>query len=162
MRNPQFKEIQILSNFILIFSALILIASCCKDQATSTENTEETVIALEKEALDQWAQGNPPGFAVHATEDITYIDDIGAQNRITGIENFKTYLKSLEGQIPPHEYEMVDPMVQVYDDVAILTFQYHSKIDTMSGPPWKATSVYHFNDSTWQMVHGNWSLVKAQ
>ena len=162
MRNPQFQGNQILQNFILIFSVLLLITSCCKDQATSSDNVAEKVMALEKEALDQWAQGNPLGFAVHAAEDITYIDDIGAQNRITGIENVKAYLKALEGQIPPHEYEMVDPLLQVYGDVAILTFQYHSRIDTISGPPWKATSVYHLNDSTWQMVHGNWSLVKTE
>jgi len=162
MKNPQLKGNQILQNFILLFSVLLLIASCCKHQTATHENVEETVIALESEALDQWASGNPLGFIMHAAEDATYFDDIGAFNRISGMENIEAYLTALEGQIPPHEYEIVDPIVQVYGDIAILTFQYHSRIDTMSGQPWKATSVYHFNDSIWLMVHANWSLVKSQ
>lgn len=151
------KKISILLLIVLISTA------CVKEQsAPKHENVEETILALEGEALDQWSAGNPLGFAVHFADDGSYVDDIGAQNRIVGAEAAKEYLSSLDGKIPPHEYEIVDPLVQVYGDVAILTFQYHSKIDTMSGPPWKATSVYHFNDSTWQMVHANWSLVKTQ
>jgi hypothetical protein len=151
------KKISILLLIVLIFTA------CVKDQsAPKHENVEETILILEGEALDQWSSGNPLGFGVHFADDGSYMDDIGAQNRIVGAEATKEYLASLDGKIPPHEYEIVDPLVQVYGDVAILTFQYHSKIDTMSGPPWKATSVYHFNDSTWQMVHANWSLVKTQ
>ena len=163
MYNLQPKANQIMQNMILLFSILLLLASCGIEQSTPPqENVEETILALERDALDQWSQGNPAGFAVHIADNGTYMDDIGAANRLVGIEAAKSYFASLEGKIPPHNYEIVDPLVQVYDDIAILTFQYHSKIDTMSGPPWKATSVYHFNDSIWQMVHANWSLLKAQ
>lgn len=162
MKNRQLRRNQILQKSLLILSAIIFIISCCTDQTVKHENVDETVIAFEKEALDQWSQGNPAGYPMHAADDITYIDDIGAQDRIVGIEAFKAYAIELGGQVPPHTYEMVDPLVQVYGDIAILTFQYHAKIDTVSGTPWKATSVYHFNDSTWQMVHSNWSLVKSE
>ncbi len=147
---------------LLLFIATILVSCGMEQTAPPQENIEETVMALERDALDQWSAGNPAGFSVHFADDGTYMDDIGAQNRLVGIQAAKDYLASLDGMIPPHSYEIVDPLVQTYGDIAILTFQYHSKIDTMSGPPWKATSVYHFNDSIWQMVHANWSLLKAQ
>jgi len=163
MNYQQLKENQTMQKLILILLILFISVSCGMEQSTTShENVDATILALEREALDQWAQGNPLGFAVNVSDDVTYFDDIGAHNRIDGAKETKNYLASLEGKIPPHNYEIVDPKVQVYGDVAILTFQYHTTIDTLQGPPWKATSVYHFNDSIWQVVHANWSLVKVQ
>lgn len=159
----QLKKNQFLKNTLVISIILFISASCMTEQsAPPQENVEEIILTLERDALDQWSAGNPAGFAVHFADDGTYMDDIGAQNRVVGIQAANEYLASLDGMIPPHTYEMVDPLVQKYGDIAILTYQYHSKIDTMSGPPWKATAVYHFNDSIWQMVHANWSLIKEQ
>lgn len=157
MLKTQLPKNQIIQNLLLIFSGLLLIISCQTKQPATHENVEETVIAFENDALDQYAQGNPLGFSQHVADDITYVDDNGAYTRIEGIEAFNNYLNSLVGIIPQHQYKMVDPLVQVYGDVAILTYQWHSKIDTISGQPWKASSIYHFNDSTWQMVHAHWS-----
>lgn len=159
----QLLKNQSIQNLLLIFSVLLFIVSCKTKQPPAThENVDETVIALESDALNQWAQGNPTGFSQHVADDITYIDDNGEYTRIDGIEAFNNYLSSLEGQIPQHQYKIVDPLVQVYGDVAILTYQWHSKIDTMSGPLWKASSIYHFNDSIWQMVHAHWSPMNAE
>jgi ketosteroid isomerase-like protein len=147
----------------LFLMMVMILASCVKKQSPPThENVEETVIALESDALDQYAQGDPTGFSKHIADDITYVDDNGAYTRIEGKEAFNNYLNSLVGQIPPHQYKIFDPLVQVYGDVAILTYQWHSKIDTLSGPPWKASSIYHFNDSIWQMVHAHWSPVNTE
>lgn len=163
MYNLLTKSSQFLKTIVLIVAILLISGSCMQEQSVPAhENVKGTVLALERDALDQWSAGNPAGFSVHFADDGTYMDDIGAQNRIAGIQAANNYLASLDGMIPPHTYEIVDPLVQEYGDVAILTYQYHSKIDTMSGPPWKATAVYHFNDSIWQMVHANWSLLKAQ
>ena len=56
----------------------------------------------------------------------------------------------------------VDPKVQVYGEVAILTLQYHATVDGQPGPPWKATSVYRMINDDWYAVHAHWSLVKEQ
>jgi ketosteroid isomerase-like protein len=87
--------------------------------------------------------------------------DIGAQSGIDGLEAMRTYLTSLEGKIAPHRYEIANPHVQVYGDIAILTFRYHPS--TLEGTPlthWKATSVYRFNEGKWRVVHAHWSIVK--
>ena len=90
----------------------------------------------------------------------TYFDDISAHTRLDGLDEIKAHLSSLEGNIPVHAYELVDPKVQVLGDVAILTMQYHGTVDGQPGPPWKATSVYQFTNNDWRVVHAHWSLVK--
>ena len=82
--------------------------------------------------------------------------------RLDSIEEIRNYLASLEGEIPPHNYKIVDPKVQVYGDIAILTLHYHTMIDTVPGTPWKATSVYRLIDDVWHVVHDHWSLVKVE
>jgi len=161
--NLQLKRNLIMKNFILFLFVLLILASCrMKQNAPAQENIEQTILALERQALDRWSKGDPLGFSVNFADDATYFDDIGAHMRLDSIQEIKNYLTSLDGQIPPHSYELVDPKVQVYGDIAILTLRYHTMIDTVPGPPWKATSVYRLTDDKWHVVHANWSLVKEQ
>jgi ketosteroid isomerase-like protein len=156
-----FRKGPYLPAFVFIFAFGLAFQSCVTEVPGPTaEEAEKAVIEKETEALDNWSAGNPAGFAIHVADDITYMDDIGATNRMSGIEACNNYLSSLEGMIPPHDYEIVDPLVQVYGNVAILTFHYQGSVDGQAGQPWKATSVYHYAEGDWKMVHANWSLVK--
>lgn len=124
-------------------------------------NAEETILAQERDALDRWSNGDPKGYAQSAADDVTYFDDIGAQARVDGIQALRDYLSGLQGQIPAHAYEIVDPRIQVYGDVGILTLHYHpSSLDGERLAPWKTTSVYRRTDGAWHMVHAHWSMVK--
>ena len=160
--NPQPKTNLIFKNFILFLPFILIFTSCCTKQNTPAQaNIEQTILTLERQALDSWAKGDPFGFSSNFADDVTYFDDIGAQMRLDSIEEVKNYFVSLDGKIPPHNYELLDPKVQVYGDIAILTLRYHStSLDGEPGPPWKATTVYRLTDSKWQVVHANWSLVK--
>jgi len=162
MYYPQLKENLIMQNFILLLSFLVISTSCDLKQNTPTGgNTEQTILAMERQGLDHWAQGDPLGMSDNFADDITYFDDIGAHTRLNGLEEMQNYLASLE--IPPHSYELVDPKVQIYGDIAILTLRYQStSLDGEPDPPWKATSVYRLIDSEWRVVHAHWSLVKEQ
>ena len=146
--------------YILLFSFLLISISCETKKCTQTqEDVEQTILTLERQALDHWAQGDPLGLADNFAEDITYFDDIAAYTRIDSLEEMRNYLTSLKGKIPPHSYEIVDPKVQVYGDIAILTLLYHStSIEGEAGPPWKATSVYKLTNGEWQVVHAHWSV----
>ena len=99
------------------------------------------------------------GYAHSAADDVTYFDDIAAATRIDGIEEWTSYLASLP--IPPHGYEIIDPKVQVYGDVGILTLHYHGL-----GPEgevlsrWTATVAYRHDGGAWHKVHAHWSLIK--
>jgi uncharacterized protein (TIGR02246 family) len=137
------------------------------ETAVSTEvmvknkDAERAVLDLERRSLDEWSKGNPLGFAENDAEDATYFDDVGAHRRLDGHTAMRTYMVSLKGIIPPHEYDLVDPKVQLLDDVAVLTLRYEARMPNGDPlPPWKATSVYHRRDGTWRRVHAHWSLVK--
>jgi uncharacterized protein (TIGR02246 family) len=164
MQNQQPERNRIVKIFMLLFFVIWIFTSCeMKHKAPAQENIEQTILTLERQALDRWSKGDPLGFAEILAEDGTYFDDIGAHKRLNNLEEIKNYLTSLVGKIPPHTYEIVDPKFQVYGDIAILTYQYHTTMpDNEPGSPWKATEVYHFADGKWRLVHANWSLVKEQ
>ena len=135
--------------------------SGCANSNSSKEEIVKTILSLEQKALDEWSKGNPSEFPKNFASDATYFDDIAAQNRIEGIDEITTYFNSLEGKVPVHKYELINPKVQVYDDIAILTLKYNSTNESNeSDKPWKATSVYRFTDGNWKIVHANWSLIK--
>jgi ketosteroid isomerase-like protein len=153
-----------MKNIILFILVFMLFASCeTKQETEKLENIEKVILSKERKSLDLWAQGDPLGYSENFAEDGTYFDDIAAQTRLDSLKEIRNYFTSLKGQIPPHKYEIVDPKVQVYGDIAILTMQYHSTtFDGQPGRPWKATSVYRLTNGDWHVVHAHWSLVKAE
>jgi len=150
-----------MKNYILLFFILLVFVSCKTKQSTlSRENVEQTILAQEHKTLDRWAAGDPLGYSENSAEDVTWFDDVAAQTRIDGIEELRNYLTSLVGKYPPHTYEIVDPKVQVYGDIAICTLRYNPTINGEPDTPWKATDVYRLTNGKWRLVHANWSLVK--
>lgn len=126
------------------------------------KNDEQAILDQERRALDQWASGNPLGYVDIDAEDVTYFDDIGAHSRIDGLDRLRMmYFAGLIGKIPPHRYELVDPRVQIYGDVAVLTLRYLPRdADGRPLTAWKATSVYRRGTADWRIVHAHWSTVK--
>src|SRR5262245_16215742 len=153
----------------LVLLMLLALASCqsrSNEQCAAAAGADsaadaQAILAQEKHALDQWSQGNAPGYLDVDAQDVTYFDDIGAQTRLDGIEEMQTYLTALKGKVPPHHYEIDDSKVQLYGDVGVLTLHY--KASSLDGKPlmtWKATSVYRKMPSGWRIVHAHWSMVK--
>jgi ketosteroid isomerase-like protein len=143
------------------FGLLAALLSACQPGPPGREDSEQAIVAQERRALEQWAKGNPLGYLDIVADDVTYFDDIGAHSRVNGIDAMRTYLTSLKGKIPPHRYEMLEPNVQVYGDVGILTQRYHAYgAEAQPLSRWKATAVYRRIDDQWLMVHAHWSLVK--
>ena len=148
-------------NFLsLILVPLILISCTAKKDLPTPENAEQAILALERQALDRWSSGDPMGFAEMSADDITYYDDVAASTRIDGLEEFRSYLASIAESIPPHTYEILDPRVQVYGDIAISTLHYQAKFGEELQSPWKATDVFRLSNGEWRLVHAHWSLVK--
>ena len=140
---------------------LLTLAAC--DSGTIHTNADEEIIALERSALDRWAQSDPMGYVDIGTDDVTWFDfEEGEQLRVEGLEALRKYMTPLAEQIPPHTYEIVNPRVQVYGNSAILTFHWKGTLpDGTPLPKWKTTSVYHWKDGKWRQVHAHWSLVQG-
>ena len=148
----------------VIFTAmlsLLILAGC--NSGTKHPNADEEIIALERNALDKWAQSNTMGYVEIGAEDVTWFDfNEGEQPRIDGLEAVRKYFTALAGQIPPHTYDLVNPKVQIYGNTAILTFHWKASMtDGTPLPVWKATSVYHWKGGKWRQVHAHWSPVQG-
>jgi hypothetical protein len=57
------------------------------------------------------------------------------------------------------QFEMVDPLVRVSRDMAVLTFQFVNR--TGGGVQrWNTTEVYERRNGCWRIVHTHWSFTK--
>jgi ketosteroid isomerase-like protein len=149
------------SRMLILIALLVPAIAGCQSAPAERGDAAQAILEQERRALDEWAAGNPLGYLDVDAADVTYFDDIAAQSRVEGVEAMRSYFTSLKGKIPPHKYEIVNPKVQVYGDIGILTLHYNAS--ATDGKPlarWKATSVYRRMGSEWRVVHAHWSLVK--
>ena len=121
------------------------------------EPPEETIIELERAALDRWGKGDPAGFFDIMAADQTYFDPI-TDKRIDGHDALKKFMAPFTGKISIERVEMIDPKVQRVGDLAVLTFNlidYGARIG--DGPKtdarWNATEVFQRIDGSWKIVH---------
>ncbi len=117
------------------------------------------IIKLETEALEQWNSGNPSGFLELSAEDVVYFDPM-QERRLNGYKELETLYEGLRGKAKVERYEMLNPLVQGVENMAVLTFN----LNSYSGDSvwkWNCTEVYRCEaDGTWKIIHTHWSLVK--
>ena len=131
--------------------------------SAKVENTdyEGAILAQARSDFDRWSQGDTVGYGQSASEDVTYFHNAPADPRVDGIQAFREYLTALKGKIPPHNYKIVEPKIQVYGNVGIFTLQYHAfsaEGDVLARG--RGTCVYRLTDGTWTMVHAHWSVLE--
>ncbi|WP_238866022.1 YybH family protein [Proteiniphilum propionicum] len=130
---------------------------------SQTVNTDisETIIALEKRALEKWNQGDPSGYLDLSAEDATYFDP-SLERRLNGLDSLKKYYEPIKGQINVSKYEMLNPKVTAVNNMAVLTFTLHSyKAYNIS--KWSCTEVYRLEpNGQWKIVHTHWSSFMKQ
>ena len=119
---------------------------------------EEGILAQTHIDLDYWSQGDPEGYGKSAAEDVTFFNNSPANGRIDGILAFRKLLTSWKGLIPPHNNKMINPKVQVYGTVGILTLEYQAFLpDGALIAHARGTIVYRHSGDSWEMVHTHWS-----
>jgi ketosteroid isomerase-like protein len=129
-----------------------------------TDFQPDTIVDLERGALDRWGKGDPNGFFDIMAPDQTYFDPMTAR-RIDGQDALKEYILPFAGRIRIERIEMIDPKVQRSGDLAVLTFNlvnYGAQLD--DGPKgttrWNATEVFQRFYGSWKIVHSHWSYVQ--
>ena len=125
-------------------------------------NTEQdiraTIIALECAALDRWICGDPGGFLEISAPDVVYFDPY-REKRIDGLEALSTLYKEIWGKVLLDRYELVDPLVQVVGNAAVLTFNYVS-YRSEEEFRWNCTEVYRRDGERWQIIQTHWSYTQ--
>lgn len=124
----------------------------------------DTILSLEKQAMERWRNGDPWGFVELSAEDISYVDP-GLTKPINGLEEYRAYMKQVEGKIHYQGSEFIDPRVVTAGEAAVLTYNYRSTVlapdgSVSSQTPWNATEVYFRRDGQWKIVHTHWSFIR--
>jgi ketosteroid isomerase-like protein len=124
----------------------------------------ETILSLEKAAMERWRNGDPMGFVEISGDDISYVDP-GLTNPILGLDAYRAYMKQVEGKVYYQKSEFIDPKVVMVGDATVLTYNYRSSQLTPEGKissqiPWNATEVYFRREGKWKIAHSHWSFIK--
>ncbi len=124
----------------------------------NTQDTGSLIISMECAALDRWIHGDPSGFLEICAQDVVYFDPY-REKRIDGLEALTALYQELRGKILLDRYELLNPLVQVIGDAAVLTFNYVSYIGK-NEDRWNCTEVYRRNGDRWQIIQTHWSYTK--
>lgn len=125
-----------------------------------TSEIAETIIKMEVSALERWNNGDPSGFLEISDEDVVYFDPM-TEMRIDGLKNLTELYESIRGKIYVDGYKMLNPKVQIFDRMAVLTYNLESHIENKV-IKWNCTEVYQLaKDNKWRIIQTHWSLTKA-
>ena len=127
--------------------------------SATTDILKSTIIALEQYAMDRWAQGDPGGFLEISAEDVVYFDPF-QERRLNGHEELKSLYEELRGKVHIDRYELLDPVVQCTDSMAVLTYNFVS-FDKQNCNRWNCTEVFRLEpNGRWRIIQTHWSFTK--
>lgn len=131
------------------------------EHTKSPSNVEEIkakIIALEKQALELWNNGNPDGFLELSSDDVIYFDPV-FEEKFEGKKAMEEYYNSFRGSNKIDSYEMINPAVLVMPGSAVLAYDYEARRE---GKIYRmhCTEVYKSDSSDlWKIIHTHWSFV---
>jgi hypothetical protein len=123
-----------------------------------TNDIPSLIIAMECAALERWIHGDPSGFLEICASDVVYFDPY-REKRVDGLEELTALYKELWGKVQLDRFELLNPLVQVIGDAAVLTFNYVSYAGEMEYR-WNCTEVYRRNADQWQIIQTHWSYTQ--
>lgn len=120
----------------------------------------EELIAHETANLDAWYGASDPSMYVAEVADTGTAYDAFMPKTLMAGQELVDFYSSLEGMIPPIDYQIVDPAVDVHGDVAIFTFFLegtNTADPDMPYGPWGTTKVMKRTADGWEMLHTHFS-----
>ena len=116
------------------------------------------IIAMERTALDRWGAGDPSGYLEISSPDVVYFDPF-LTHRLDGLKAVTEYYETIRGKIRIDRDEIIDPKVQLYDKLAVLTFNFNS-FTGEAQMHWNCTEVYRQQGEYWRMIQSHWSITQ--
>ena len=151
----------------LFFGAVLLsqlMLAGCRSKASG--DATQTIIALEKAALERWGKGDPNGYFEILAPHTTYFDPTLAK-RVDGVGPLHSHIDPFTGKIHIDRAEMIDPKVEQDGDMAVLTFNLISHGAQVGDGPkgdvrWNSTEVYQRISGQWRIIHSHWSYTRPE
>ena len=128
--------------------------------ATTGLNVAETIMGLERGALERWGRGDPEGFLEISAPDLSYFDPF-IERRLDGLAALRSMYEQIRGKIHIDRFEIIEPRVQVAGDVAVLTFRFKS-YGGAGSIDWNTTEVYQRDQAGWRIIHTHWAPHQPQ
>ena len=126
----------------------------------SVKDLMDKIISMECVALDRWGKGDPSGFLEICAPDVVYFDPY-LERRIDGREALSDYYEALRGKVSIERFELLNPLVQLVGDAAVLTFNYVSYGGNEDAYRWNCTEVFRHRDDEWKIIQTHWSFTLA-
>jgi len=126
-----------------------------------TRSDGHEVVELERAALERWGKGDPSGFLEICSPDVVYFDP-ELERRIDGLEALTRYYEGLRGTVSFERFELINPLVQIVGDAAVLTFNYASYGRGGAPSRWNCTEVFRRTDDAWRIIQTHWSYTIAK
>ena len=128
---------------------------------TTSDATDiaQTIIDLERRALERWGKGDPSGFLEISADDVVYFDPYQPR-RLNGIDELRALYESIRGQVQIARFELIDPRVQAVEDMAVLTFNYVAEVTNEPTSRWNCTEVYRREAGSWRIIQTHWSFTQ--
>jgi ketosteroid isomerase-like protein len=149
-------------NFV---AATLVVFALFTARATAADFKPETIIALERSAIDHWGKGDPQGFLETYAPDVSYFDP-AQEHRVDGIGAMKDLLTPITGKIKIDRYEMINPKVQRRGDIAVLSYQIINHVTRPGGQQvivrWNSTTVYERSHGSWKIIHSHFSYTRPE
>ena len=127
---------------------------------SSEGDLTDTIIAMECAALDRWGKGDPSWFLEICAPDVVYFDP-NLERRIDGRDALGKYYEAIRGKVSIERYKLLNPFVQRFGDVAVLTFNYVSYGGAEDEYRWNCTEVYRRSGEVWEIIQTHWSYTLA-
>jgi ketosteroid isomerase-like protein len=127
--------------------------------------TLRELLVLEDRAMERWRHGDPWGFWELSAPQVSYFDP-ETDGRLDGADALRQLYAEVEGKIRYDVSEYIVPRVQLFGDVAVLSYHYRSadlQPDGTAGVAtlWNTTEVFARIDDQWRIVHTHWSYARA-
>jgi hypothetical protein len=127
--------------------------------AAARESLAQTIIDMERTALDRWGRGDPSGFLEISSPDVVYFDPF-LERRLNGLAELRRLYTELRGKIHVDRFDMLEPKVQSTETMAVLTFNLAS-YERDAVRRWNCTEVYRLQKHDgWRIIQTHWSLTK--
>jgi ketosteroid isomerase-like protein len=117
------------------------------------------IVAMEKAALTRWGNGDPAGFLEICAPDVVYFDPY-TEKRVDGLSALTELYKTIWGKVHFDRFTLLNPLVQISGDMAVLTFNYVSYVEEKPSR-WNCTEVYRRDNGSWKIVQTHWSYTEV-
>jgi ketosteroid isomerase-like protein len=151
-------------NRMLIAAALAGAVSLPGAAPAAGDVTQE-IVARERASFVAWQKKDRAFMEEYLADDATYFGPLSPYRYTEPKVNFLPRFEKIADAHKILDFSILNPMVQVYGDTAILTYNEEvtseddGKVATYTG---KATTVYVREKGKWRAVHGHESLNPAK